>query len=457
MGILDWLYNGVAGALASRLIGSAGSGIAKTRDYVRGKQSKQLKVRENQFDDNIVLNFVGLIADRIVSQTVGRGFELDFEGKTETESEKWIKSLLDANHQETLFHRGAKFAVEAGTGFMFLQPDGMTGNDSESYPRLTLLEPAFVTINTEPEDFEQITGYTIQYKLIRNGKEVARKREITKVDAIQGADEPDKISWLISDFEMTGGSNVWTPVGQVDWPHYFPPVLHWQNLPSLDKAEGEPDITDDLLATQDRVNFVASNASKIIRFYAHPQRFSRLLGMDSKVKLAPDEMPNFTDSNGGLFQLEPMGDMAGILSYLRLLRQAMFDRARVIDIDSMQDKVGSLTNFGLKVLYQDNINLINTHRELLGDAIEELVQRLLILGGKEVVPCKVVWPDWMPVNETEEIAAVVQDINAGLLSKQTAASIRGYNWDNEQERIADEKASEGDIGTTILNAFNQGQ
>jgi len=59
MGILDWLYNGVAGALASRLIGSAGSSIAKTRDYVRGKQSKQLKVRENQFDDNIVLNFVG--------------------------------------------------------------------------------------------------------------------------------------------------------------------------------------------------------------------------------------------------------------------------------------------------------------------------------------------------------------------------------------------------------------
>jgi len=356
-----------------------------------------------------------------------------------------------------LFHRGAKFAVEAGTGFMFLQPDGMTGNDSESSPRLTLLEPAFVTINTEPEDFEQITGYTIQYKLIRNGKEVARKREITKVAAIQGADEPDKISWLISDFEMTGGSNVWTPVGQVDWPHYFPPVIHWQNLPSLDKAEGEPDITDDLLATQDRVNFVASNASKIIRFYAHPQRFSRLLGMDSKVKLAPDEMPNFTDSNGGLFKLEPMGDMAGILSYLRLLRQAMFDRARVIDIDSMQDKVGSLTNFGLKVLYQDNINLINTHRELLGDAIEELVQRLLILGGKEVVPCKVVWPDWMPVNETEKIAAVVQDINAGLLSKQTAAGMRGYDWENEQKRLADEKAGEGDIGTTILNAFNQGQ
>ncbi|MHB8962008.1 MAG: phage portal protein [Saccharofermentanales bacterium] len=456
MGILDWLYNGVAGALASRLIGTAGSGIAKTRDYVRGKQSKQLKVRENQFDDNIVLNFVGLIADRIVSQTVGRGFELDFEGDKETDSEKWIKSLLDANHQEVLFHRAAKFAVEAGTGFMFLQPGGVTGNDSALYPRLTLLEPAFVTIHTEPEDFEQITGYTIQYKLTRNGKEVARKREITKVAAIQGADEPDKISWLISDFEMTGGSNVWTPVGQVDWPHYFPPVLHWQNLPSLDKAEGEPDITDDLLATQDRVNFVASNASKIIRFYAHPQRFSRLLGMDSKVKLAPDEMPNFTDSNGGLFQLEPMGDMAGILSYLRLLRQAMFDRARVIDIDSMQDKVGSLTNFGLKVLYQDNINLINTHRELLGDAIEELVQRLLILGGKEVVPCKVVWPDWMPVNETEEIAAVVQDINAGLLSKQTAAGMRGYDWETEQERLAAEKTAAGNIGASILEAFNQG-
>lgn len=457
MGILDWLYNGVAGALASRLIGSAGSGIAKTRDYVRGKQTKQLKVREGQFDDNIVLNFVGLIADRIVSQTVGRGFEIDFEGDQETESEKWIKSLLDANHQEILFHRGAKFAVEAGTGFMFLQPDGVTGNDGESYPRLTLLEPAFVTIHAEPEDYEQITSYTIQYKIVIDGKEVARKREINRIASLIGDGEPDRITWEIVDYINRTGSAEWLEIGRQDWGHYFPPVLHWQNLPSLDKVEGEPDITDDLLAAQDRVNFVASNASKIIRFYAHPQRFSRLLGMDSKVKLAPDEMPNFTDASGGLFQLEPMGDMAGVLSYLKMLRQAMFDRARVVDIDSMQDKLGALTNFGLKVLYQDNINLINTHRELLGDAIEELVQRLLVLGGKEVIPCKVVWPDWMPVNEAEEVAAIVQDINAGLLSKQTAAGVRGYDWENEQKRIAEEKAGEGDIGTTILNAFNQGQ
>ena len=445
MGILDWFYNGIAGALASRLIGSAGSGIAKTRDYVRGKQPKQLKVREGQFDDNIVLNFIGLIADRIVSQTVGTGFELDFEGDTETDSEKWIKSLLDANHQEILFHRGAKFATEAGTGFMFIQPDGVTGNDSVMYPRLSLLEPAFVTIHTEQEDFEQITGYTIKYKLVTDGKEVSRKREISRTDGN---------TWVIVDFINRPGGAEWLEIGRQDWGYYFPPVLHWQNLPSLDKAEGEPDITDDLLAAQDRVNFVASNASKIIRFYAHPQRYSKMLGDSSKITAGPDEMLNFNTVDGGLFQLEQLGDLAGVMGYLRLLRQAMFDRARVIDIDSMQDKVGSLTNFGLKVLYQDNINLINTHRELLGDAIEELVQRLLILGGKPVIPCKVVWPDWMPVNEVEEIAAVVQDINAGLLSKQTAASIRGYDWETEQERLADEKTAEGDIGTTILNAFN---
>ena len=455
MGIFDWFYNGVANALASRLIGSSGTSIAKTRDYVRGKQKKQLKVRDGQFDDNITLNFVGLITDRIVSQVIGNGFELDFEGDTETESEQWIKALLDANHQEILFHRCVKSAAEAGTGYVVLHPEGITGADRETYPRIVWQEPAFVTINTAPEDFEQVTGYTIKYKVVIDGKEVQRRREITKAAALEGTDEPDAITWLITDFEMRNDSNVWTQVSQTPWPYYFPPLLHWQNLPSLDKAEGEPDITDDMLATQDRVNFVASNASKIIRFYAHPQRYSKMLGDPTKVNAGPDEMLNFQTPEGGLFQLEQMGDLAGVMGYLRLLRQAMFDRARVIDIDSMQDKIGSLTNFGLKVLYQDNINLINTHRELLGDAIEELVQRLLILGGKEVIPCKVVWPDWMPVNEVEEISAVVQDINAGLLSKQTAAGMRGYDWEQEQERLTDEKTGEGDIGTTILNAFNQ--
>ena len=459
MGIFDSFANKIANSLADRLLDDKGKALTTARNYAAGIQPDQLKVREGQFNDNIVLNFVGLITDRIVSQVIGNGVELDFEGDTETESEKFIKAALDANQQEILFHRSVKSGVLAGTGFLFMQEGSVFGKDGKEYPRLTLWDSAFVTIETLPEDFEVVTSYTLKYKFIDvAGKESARKRVVkpTSFEVDEAGNERGGDTWEIVDYILNPATGKWDEDDRILWPFNFAPVLHWQNLPSLDKPEGVPDITNDLLAAQDRINFVASNASKIIRFYAHPQRFSRMYGNENKVRLAPDEMPNFGDPNGGLFQLETMGDMAGVLAYMKLLRQSMFDRARVIDIDSMQDKVGALTNFGLRVLYQDNINLIATHRELFGNMLEELVRRLLIIAGKEEVDCDVVWPDWMPVNEVEEVASLQADMATGLLSKQTAAKKRGYDWEQEQERLADEQTGQLDIGTAILNSFNQG-
>lgn len=460
MSIFDTLINRLSDNIANRLLDDKNKPMLTARNYRMGIQTPQLKLRPGQFDDNITLNFISLIANRIVSQVVGSGLDYDFEGDVETDSERWLKACMKANHEEILFHRAVLAGVEAGTGYLFIQPDGIVGEDSDIFPRLTLLESAFVSIETLPEDFEAIISYTVKYKFVNvDGKESARKRIIKRTDYV--FDDSGNIvgggdQWEIIDYILNPATNKFDEVARVAWPFYFAPIVHWQNLPSLDKPEGEPDITADLLAMQDRVNFVSSNASKIIRFYAHPQRFSRFYNAQEKAKMGPDEMPNFGDANGGIFQLEPLGDMAGVMAYLKLLRQAMFDRARVIDIDSMQDKIGALTNFGMRVLYQDNINLINTHRKLFGDALEDLVNRLLIIGGRPPVPCKIVWRDWMPVNEVEETAAIQADMAAGLLSKQTAAGLRGYDWEKEQMRIADEKTAEGDIGTAILEAFNRG-
>src|SRR3972149_3882964 len=121
MGIFDSFANMIADSLASRLLDDKGKALATARNYAAGIQPSQLKVRDGQFNDNITLNFVGLITDRVVSQVIGNGVELDFEGDTETESEKFIKAALDANQQEILLHRSVKSGVLAGTGFLFMQ------------------------------------------------------------------------------------------------------------------------------------------------------------------------------------------------------------------------------------------------------------------------------------------------------------------------------------------------
>ncbi len=453
MGFFDGVLNSIADRVASRIIGDAGKPIALARDYRQGAQKRQLLVKPNQFDDNIVLNFAGLIANRVTSQMIGGGVTLDFEGDGEpTENEKWINACLDANKQEILFHRAALSATEAGTGYFDLSGGLVYDKMGAEYPRITLLDPAFVTMESLPEDFEMVIKYTIQYKFTDfDGKEKARKREIIKRVDADGWDIVDYVS------DDSWGARWGDPVSSTPWNYPFAPIIHWQNLPTIDSAYGEPDINADLIRLQDRVNFVASNLSKIIRLYAHPMRYAINMQSNERLDVGADQLVKLTGTDADIRQLEQLGDLAGSMGYLRMLRQAMFDRARVVDIDSMQDKLGALTNFGLKVLYQDNLNLIATKRELFGDAIEELVIRLQTIGniaGPLTAVC--VWPDFLPENDAEVSTAYQADLNMGIVSKETISGLRGYDWEQEQERISNDAAQTDNVGAAILRNFENG-
>jgi len=68
----------------------------------------------------------------------------------------------------------------------------------------------------------------------------------------------------------------------------------------------------------------------------------------------------------------------------------------------------------------------------------------------------VVWPDVMPEDENETAMALKTDIDLGLVSKQTASGLRGYVWEDEEERIANEKTASDNIGAALIRAFGQG-
>jgi hypothetical protein len=131
----------------------------------------------------------------------------------------------------------------------------------------------------------------------------------------------------------------------------------------------------------------------------------------------------------------------------------MFLLAREVDISSMKDKAGVLTNFAMKVLYRDFLDKLGTKRMLYGDAYTELNRRLLILGGYEGEECTIQWPDPLPVNEQEETTALQADMNMGLVSTQTAQEIRGYDPEKEEERMGEKKGSEQNAGALLLRDF----
>ena len=66
------------------------------------------------------------------------------------------------------------------------------------------------------------------------------------------------------------------------------------------------------------------------------------------------------------------------------------------------------------------------------------------------------WPDVLP-EDPAETQVLMQEQAAGIISRQTYRERRGYDQEQEEQRIEEEKAGEDDLGTRLLSAFEKGQ
>ena len=436
------------------------------RNYRTGVQRRQLRVRPNQHDDNVTINYTGLVIDRSVSMLFGRGVEFDLPGEGDTPEDEYLSAVWDANKQQILLQRVAILGAEQGTCYIKIIPDGMGGTDGVVYPRLAVVDPPLVTIGTRPDDIEDVIRYTIEYMTTGlDGKDEAHRQEIERDDGQveeDGTVNGGGIWWIRDYIQSHATGNQWTKISEQRWEYPFPPMIHWQNLPNPVDVYGVPDVTDDVIMLQDMANFVASNISKLIRLYAHPPRYGVNLGAMSKIDMGPDEMPSFNGTDAAIRQLEALGDLASSQQFLLSLRQSLFDITQTVDISSMSDKLGALTNFGLRVLYADALSKLEQKRSLYGDALLEINRRLLILGGfVNSDPGVIVWPEVLPVNEVEKVQSDTFQLGAGLVSKQTLAAEYNRDWTVEAQRMDEEQqaanANSNNIGSLLLKNFTSGQ
>jgi len=104
------------------------------------------------------------------------------------------------------------------------------------------------------------------------------------------------------------------------------------------------------------------------------------------------------------------------------------------------------------------LSKLDDKRGLYGEAIIEINHRLLELANMANTDGgDVIWPDVLPVNQLEQVTALKTDLEMGLASKQTASHMRGYDWEEEEERLADEAQAGDNVGAALLRAFGQGR
>jgi hypothetical protein len=109
------------------------------------------------------------------------------------------------------------------------------------------------------------------------------------------------------------------------------------------------------------------------------------------------------------------------------------------------------------LLYQDALSKIHTKRELYGDALIELNSHILEMNGMAPDGGEILWTDVLPENGLEQSNELQADISMGILDVQTAAEIKGYDWETVQERLKENDTKTMDLGTAILSQFQKGQ
>jgi hypothetical protein len=248
-------------------------------------------------------------------------------------------------------------------------------------------------------------------------------------------------------------------MNEAEWPHSFPPYHHWQNLRNPLGVYGEPDVDIDALVLNDKENMVAGNTLKIIMMQAHPTKYTIGARLPDEVDMGPDAIWQFTSPDVKVGVLEGANDLASSQKFLETLRQIMFSSTRTVDISSMADKVGALTNFGLRVLFMDEMNKCRTKRQLTGAGLVELNRRALILAGfaNDVEGGTPQWADPLPIDGESQAREIQSDLGVGIVSKQTASEVRGYDWEMEQERIDQEVRNDGNVTDRFVRDFMQGR
>lgn len=414
--------------------------IDKRWQWYNGAHPDTLKVEPGTKNDNIKLNLIGRSADKGVEFiSVPKRYELPGDPDADTISPD--QEALDELYRlyQDQFDEQVLSGWVGGHVFWKLYRDG-------EMPAMTLIDPRYVTVF-----WEQGRGSRAKPLWYRMQWQVGDKHYRQDIVPRALAEQTDAEGWLILDYEEIKGSNRWQLITSDEWNYDFPPMVETRNKRVPFKYYGEAQISQNAIDLNYGINFVASNTGRIIKFHAHPRTIG--IGVDPLSVNTTSIDGFFTIPEGAeVKNLEMQSDLQSSMKYLEELKRELFAAVRVVDTASIKDKLGAVTNFGLRQIYNDQVAMSEDKRKAYGEGMGEALRRMLVMAGYEVDKAPVpVWGEMLPTNRLELLQAAQIEKNLGTTSDETLAQDIGRDYDAEQQKLADEKTSAGAALTNVLS------
>jgi hypothetical protein len=420
-------------------------------DYAYGNHKAPL--RRGQ-ESNVTLNLCGIKADRIVGALDEPELELPngIEAEPDPQDGRRIVTLkspaqqgledwLERQEFSEFIHDTVMTGVIAGHIFLKLYVN--------RYGELNvaLLDPRTVTVIWNETDVKDVLFYRLEWQ-------VGQERRVQDIVPSELVPEGGAEGWYIIEYRQ--GQNGLQETARDLWPYDFAPIIDWKNAHNPLSYYGRADLDKSVRALNDSVNFVASNTAKIIKVHASPRTIVTGGKLDMEQQTAPDVAITFESKDVSVYNLEMTSDLGSSMRFLESLRAAFFAEGRVVDISSVRDHIGTLTNFGVRMLFHDMTKLVSARRRLYGNGIAEMARRVgVIMGwGDEAPACH--WGEFLPTNRIELVQALKTEIEIGTTSKQTAAADLGRDYPTETERMAEEQNDATSALTDTLTALGTG-
>ena len=419
--------------------------------YYLGDHDKPLKVASGRRDDNVIINVCGQAVDKEVSFfapkepviTIPGAVQVGIDRKTgqrvqeQSAEQAQLEAFWDENRLRGFVVEGAQSGFLAGHNFAKLLEPREPGDT----PRVALLDPRHVTVMWDAADIHRALWYRVQW----GEGDDQRRQDIVPVWLVRELGEVEQreydpeSEWMIYEYKRTkaADTNGWELVGEDAWPYPFAPIVDWKADPLPHHYYGPGDL-DGVMSLNDAINFVASNTLRIIRYHAHPKTVARgvKFGEGGNASMGPNDIIEIP-ADADMMTLGMQGDLASSMAMLETLRNAFFAQMRVVDWSTQKDRVGALTNFGLRVLFDDMLDNILVKRQLYGRALAEISRRALWLMGVylDAAP-EVKWDDPLPVDRVAVLQAAQLEAQLGV-SPQTILESIGRDYYDEQARTAE--------------------
>lgn len=433
--------------------------------YYNGNHHRPLKVFEGERDDNIIINLVGGAIDKTVefigipTLTLEGGTDnvIDPTGRVEfvkSPEQEALDMLVDASDLPSLIPDTLVGGAVSGHNFWRIVIDVDENGDyiagPNNLPYLMLLDARHVVVFWDITNPKRVLYYQLQWQV---GDEKYRQ------DILPGWMLPDDFNigvrpldseWVILQYVMRKGKSKFEFESGAVWQYPFSPIVQFKNRRKPHSFYGESDMRD--AGINDAYNFVFSNTGRIIKYHAHPRTIGT--GMDARdvETTAIDGFYTVMNENAHIANLEMQSDLQSSMRMIEMLRQNFFSQMRVVDVSTIKDRLGQISNFGVRMMFDDMVKMIEDKRARYGDnGLGEAFRRMLAMLNIFVDGVLIEWEDPLPVDYRELVETIEKEQALGLTSKQTLAKDLGRDFNKEQDQIEEERniETENRVNTII--------